>query len=279
LFGFSILSCFQVTEANYRTSPEDQMANRGAIVLVTTLALTLALAGSSAAQMGAAAAAQGNKKPSSWPGTADFRCDGLGTVTCPDGDLIIGDGSLYAGLGTPESGQGAHLRTTYEAWIGLRNGLRLFINFGTQDPTAPCLSGGYCQFWTAFPHANMLIDGVTYAEISTNVVNPNDTADATPTLLDIPINGTQLARVLISFNDPNTGNLWNFNFSDTRRPDASLAEITRTGACTWVISDGGGQAELSTLVRLQGKSFRSQEGLYSVPFRITFNAPSCPATP
>ena len=58
------------------------MANRGAIVLVTTLALTLALAGSSAAQMGAAAAAQGNKKPSSWPGTADFRCDGLGTVTC-----------------------------------------------------------------------------------------------------------------------------------------------------------------------------------------------------
>jgi hypothetical protein len=247
------------------------MANRGAMLFVTTLALTLAFAGH--------AAAQGNKKPTSWPGTADFRCDGLGTATCGDGDLIVGDGSFYPGHGTPESGDGAHLRNTYEGWIGLRNGRQLFIDFVAQDPAAPCVAGGYCKFSTAFPDATMLTDGITYAEISTNVVNPNDTADATPTLLDIPLDATRPARVLISFNDPNTGSLWNFNFSDTRRPDASLAQIKRTGACTWEISDGGGQAELSTLVRLQGKSFRSQEGLYSAPFRIIFNVPNCPVTP
>ena len=245
------------------------MANRGAMLIITTLTLTLAFAGN--------AAAQGNKKPTSWPGTADFRCDGLGTATC--GDLIIGDGSLYPGHGAPEGGDGAHLRTTYEGWIGLRNGRQLFIDFVAQDPNAPCIAGGYCQFGTAFPNATMLIDGVTYGEISTNVVNPNDTADATPTLLDIPLNETRPARVLISFTDPYTGSLWNFNFSDTRRPDASLAQITRTGACTWEISDGGGQAELSTMVRLKGKTIRSQEGLYSAPFEITFNVPNCPATP
>jgi hypothetical protein len=247
------------------------MANRGAVLLVTTLVLSFALAGS--------ASAQGKKKPASWPGTANFRCNGTASAACPDGDLILGDGSSYPGHGVPEAGDGAHLRTSYEGWIGLRNGRQLFIDFVAPDPAAPCVAGGYCKFGAAFPNASMLIDGITYAEISTNVVDPNDTADATPTLLDIPVGGTRPARVLISFTDPNTNSLWNFNFSDTRRPDASLAEITRTGACTWQISDGGGQAELSTIVRIQGKSFRSQEGLYSAPFLITFAAPGCPAMP
>jgi hypothetical protein len=249
---------------------EDLMVNRGALLLITTLVFTLVFAGP--------AAAQGKKKPASWPGTAEFRCNGLATP-CADGDLIVGDGTSYPGHGTPEGGDGAHLKTTYEGWIGLRNGRQLFIDFVAQDPNAPCIAGGYCQFATAFPNKTMLIDGVTYGEISTNVVNPNDTADVMPTLLDIPLNATWPARVLISFNDPYTGSLWNFNFSDTRRPDASLAQITRTGTCTWVISDGDSVAELSTLVRLQGKSFRSQEGLYSAPFQITFNAPNCPTTP
>jgi len=247
------------------------MANRGALLFVTTLVLSLGLA--------VHLDAQGKKKPASWPGTAVFRCNGLGTVACTEGDLIVGDSTSYPGHGTPESGDGAHLRTSYEGWIGLRNGRQLFIDFGTQDMSAPCVAGGYCQFNAAFPNASMLADGVTYAEISTNVVAVNDSADATPTLLDIPINDTRPARVLISFYDPNTGNLWNFNFSDQRRPEGSLGQIKRTGPCAWEISDGGGQAELSTIVRVQGKAFRSQEGLYSAPFLITLTAPGCPATP
>ena len=247
------------------------MVNRGALLPVTTLVLCFGLA----VQLNA----QGKKKPTSWPGTAVFRCDGTVSAACLDGDLILGDGSTYPGHGAPEGGDGAHLRTSNEGWIGLRNGYQLFIDFVAQDPAAPCLAGGYCQFNTAFPNKSMLIDGVTYAEISTNVVNPNDTADATPTLLDIPRGEARPARVLISFTDPNTNSLWNFNFSDTRRPDASLALITHTDHCTWEISDGGGQAELSTMVRVQNKSFRSQEGLYSAPVLITLTAPGCPDTP
>ncbi len=247
------------------------MTLRRALLLGTTFVLSLGLV--------AHAAAQGKKKPSSWPGTADFRCNGL-TTPCPDEDLIVGDGSHYAGLGTPESGQGAHLRTNYEMWLGLRNPLKLFIDFIAQDPAAPCATGAvnYCQFPAAFsPANNILIDGVTYAEIQTNVVDDAD--DATPTLMDMSIGATRPIRVLISFNDPHTGSLWNFNFSKARASGATNASVRRSAACEWEITDGGGKAELSTLVRLQGKQFRSFEGLYTAPFLITFKAPGCPAAP
>lgn len=235
------------------------------LLLNTAFVSILALAGD--------ATAQGKKKPSSTPGTAAFRCNGLMTP-CPDGDLIVGDGTDYQGLGAPEGGQGAHLRwSNNEMWIGLKNGLKLYVDFVQQDQNADCLGGGYCQFDFAFPDDDVLIDG-PYDEIQTDVIDPI-TGDPAKTLLDIPVDATWEARVYIGFNDPNTGRLWNFNFSDDKRAEASNALVTRAGACTWEITDGGGTAVLSTLVRLNGKLFRSYEGFYSAPFQITFEA--CPA--
>jgi hypothetical protein len=237
----------------------------------------------------------GKPKPmSSWPGTATFRCQTLDAAPCTgDGadDRIIGDQSTYDGLGTPEGGQGAHLRSGYEMWLGLRNGLTVFLKFGGQAANAPCLADGNCRFPTAIPSGNALLDS-GYAEIQTNVINQSDESDSSPTLLSIPVGHTWMARLNISFNDAVTGMLWNFNFNKNRRPlDADNINITREASCTWRVWSGKKsadglswevaplRAELSAYGQSgKGKAFRTFEGFYTTPVEFTFDVPNCPAS-
>ena len=249
------------------------MANRGMVLACAVVALSFVVTSTTAAQ------GKKPKPPESYPGTAIFRCNGLTTPDCT-GDSIVGDGSGYSGLGVPEGGEGAHIKASIgEMWIGLKGDMGLFIDFGQQDPGAPCLGGGYCQFDTAFPDANILIEG-GYTEIQTEVFDPLNSSDLSKSLIDIPIGATWDARLYIGFNDPYTGKLWNFNFSSARNPAfAGDASIKRLATCSWEITDGGRKAELSTLVRVSGKQFRSYEGFYLAPFLITFSTTTCGATP
>jgi hypothetical protein len=243
------------------------------------------------------ASAQGKKKPAaSYPGVAGFRCDPMLAGDCAIVGPTVGDGVVgvvtpqnssltYPGSGTPEGGRGAHFRsnsgnTNHEMWIGLRDGFQVLLNIGSEDVNAPCRTNGnnYCQYPAAFGESILI--GSTYAEIQSDVVDVF--GSSAPTLLTLPIlseppseANASSVRILIGFNDP-SGRLWNFNFSDARNSGAQPASIWRTGACTWIINDGGAQAELSTLIRIAGKQFRSFEGLYSAPFEITFIGPNCP---
>jgi hypothetical protein len=248
------------------------MTIRHVLVLYSAFVLSLGYVG--------LAEAQGGKKPkppASWPGTATFRCNGLTTSDC--GDSIVGDSSFYEGLGAPEGGEGAHLRDSSswgrEMWIGVKNGLRLYINFGEQDQDAPCHAGAYCQFGSSFPNNDILI-GERYGEIQTNVIDQSGMGDLTRSLLDIPSGETWQARVHIAFYDA-SGRLWNLNFWNQFPSEGGHASIKRLAACTWEITDGDSKAELSTLVRVSGKQFRSYEGFYPAKFLITFEAPGCPA--
>jgi hypothetical protein len=256
-------------------------------MVIRAMALASAVLALSLGSVSVVAQGKGGKKPSSYPGNATFRCYGevgecvasddgvLGQITGqnPEGD--------YPGTGVPESGRGAHLRTaSNELWIGLRDGFTVRLDFSQRlaDPTVPCQQGGYCQYDTAFGTAttSLVIGESSYAEIQTNVVDGDDTSVS---LLDVstdPDNPSSV-RLLMSFYDSG-GKLWNFNFGDHRNSGAENASVYRVAnTCTWVFTDGGSLAELSTLVKLQGKQFRSYEGLYAAPFEITFTASQCPA--
>ena len=74
------------------------------------------------------------KPPASYPGTATFRCN-VGPA-CATLDGLLGDGSNYPGQGAPESGRGAHLRTSNgELWLGFRDGYDLTLDFRGQSGT------------------------------------------------------------------------------------------------------------------------------------------------
>lgn len=252
------------------------MAIRGTALVGAVVTLSLALA--------APAAAQGKKKPSSLPGTATFRCTGT-AGDCPGSpapDRILGQHTTqnpditYPGSGVPESGRGAHLRPGNEMWLGLRDGFTVRLDFSERVGLATC--DPWCKYDEAFGGTDTIVIGETsYAEFQTNVVDDLDETDTTPTLMDVstdPQNPSPV-RLHISFYD-STGRLWNFNFSNARNSGAENASVWRSGPCAWVITDGGSLAELSTLVKLNGKQFRSYEGLYAAPFEITFTAPGCP---
>lgn len=253
------------------------MATRRMALLCGVMVLSLGVA--------VPAMAQGKKKPSSYPGSAVFRCNDLGPCAAPD-DGVLGQVTnenpdvTYPGTGIPEGGRGAHLKTANnEMWIGLRDGFTVRLDFSRRDadPTVPCQTGGYCQYQTSFGSATSLVIGESsYAEIQTNVVDGDDTSVS---LLDVSTDPDypSSVRLLMSFYD-SSGKLWNFNFGDHRNSGAENASVYRVAnSCTWVFTDGGSLAELSTLVKLQGKHFRSYEGLYTAPFEITFTASQCPA--
>ena len=236
--------------------------------------------------LGASASAQGRKKPTSYPGTADFRCEGTvgGCPGSPDpDDGVLGQftpentEASYPGTGTPEGGRGAFLRETGEMWIGLRDGFMVRLDFGRRMANATVHCDPNCQYSSTFGDVTSVLIGETsYAEIHSNVVGAD--GDTTPSLFDVSTDpdNPSTVRLLMSFYD-GSGRLWNFNFSDARNSGSGNASVYRIAdTCSWVFTDGGSLAELSTLVKKTGKQFRSFEGLYAAPFEFTFTASACP---
>jgi hypothetical protein len=218
-------------------------------------------------------------KPTSRQGDATFRCNEGEPVACGFADKVRGVYlDDYAGTGTPESGQGAHLTAGGEMWIGLRNGLDAVLDFANVDQNGLCVAAGNCRFLGAglTPTIAIPIGGVSssgvYAEIEGNVVTSE--GDPSPTMVSLSQEGgTSNIRLNISFRDAVMGLLWGFNYNASQYPGALDATVTRTG-CTWVIS--GSKAGLSAYGSDfgRGKSYRTNEGLYLAPFEITFSVPS-----
>ena len=201
------------------------------------------------------------KPPASFPGTAGFRCN-AGDVGCGDG--LIGDGSSYPGVGAPETGSGAHLRTSNgELWMG---NATLTVDFGAQPPTE-CTPGSTCRWdWTR------PLQTIDLGEIQSNVVDGPQGTEVTGGLLSIPVGGTGWARFNMAITD-DRGISYLLRFNSLDDPGSSAVTVNRTGACTWVFTDAGAQAFLKSGVRRN----LVNEGLFDLPFELTFTAPGCPA--
>ncbi len=235
-----------------------------ALAVVAYLALTVAID------------AQKHKPaPSSQQGTAEFRCS-FNLPGCTTGDKILGDGGDYHGIGAAETGEGAQLNANREMWIGVGSGLYEFqLDFPPPAGVPPCQLTGNCRL----PSQSVLIDQEN-AEFQSNVLGPDDGSQPTGNgLLDIPITPTPTtwqSRLKISFADPlGRSLLWGLNFNTIDYAGATNVNVTRTNGCTWVFEpapgDRGGLSSYGSTGK--GKSTRTDEGLYDMPFRITFRVP------
>jgi hypothetical protein len=239
-----------------------------ALVLATSLALAT----------GAEAQKKG-KPPSSLPGTVTFRCplesDCVGT------DRIVGIDSPYPGTGEDQSGQGAHLNDNSELWLGFGEGVyRLAFDFPTRDLDAHCLTAGNCRLTLNRSFTIDSEDGAFQSNVldETGLPSPNG-------LLDVAVGDTRLARLKITFTDPDGRAIsWWGNFNTVDYAGATDINVERTDVCTWVFEPGAeDRMGLSAWGNTgRGRNYRTDEGLYEMQFKMTFRVPdipNCPALP
>jgi hypothetical protein len=199
------------------------------------------------------------KKPTSTPVTADFRCDAT-TSDCPTLDAIQGDGGTY----TQASG-GAALNSggDFVINLGATPGVRyLRLDFGTPDGDAPCLTSG--------PACRRAFGQLVSSRTRDLLVNPElNGVELSNGLLDIPIGATRSGRLKLNFDDPSGQNvLWTIRFN----PDfqgSTLVPVTRLDANTWVIeATTEHRARLVSADMNTRKWVTADEGLFVMPFRI-----------
>ncbi len=228
------------------------------------------------AGLSGATAAQKNAKPSSQSreGTLTFGCSNFG---CGG---IIGEDPTYQGIGVPETGEGAHLTAPpgNELWLGFGSG-KYKLTFYVASPFdgPPCQTGlTPCRYLFG---PQFTIDNEN-GEFQSNVLSPTTGQPTANGLLDIGDGQTWRSWLRISFGDPMGRNLlWGLNFNPDY-PDATPINVRRTSPCTWDFCPGAGdRAGLSAYGSgaTKGKAVRTNEGLYDVPFSMTFIVPSlCP---
>ena len=232
------------------------------------LLMTVSLSGVIVAQQ--AGSAKPPKAPTSNLGTADFRCVIANIDLCADG--LIGDGSGYLGTGAVETGAGAHLRIANgELWLGK---MTFAVDFRGQGPTLCGNAGQPACRWNWVSDSQAIVDLV---EIQSNVVGGLNGDPIDGGLLAIPIGGAGFSRLKITIqNAAEVGFALNFDSEN----GSTTTAVTRTAVCTWVFTDditGDGpsnddaQAFLTSGVRRN----RVDEGLFQMPFEMTFTAPGC----
>jgi hypothetical protein len=210
----------------------------------------------------------GKPKPSSeLPGTALLSCPEPGTCG------IEGD---------PSGSNPARLLSSGEMNITLDGSSEITLLFHGQ--TGDTADGSDCN-----PDASRcLLDWLqqertfdTGFQMQSNTLDATGTTELSNGLLGLTIGAPSLARLNMTIDMPETPDLfWRFNFNDntTGNGGGDLAQVTRTGACTWVFSADTEQAALSTIVKPpKGKQYVHREGRYTMPFVLEFNVPDCGA--
>jgi hypothetical protein len=141
-------------------------------------------------------------------------------------------------------------------------GTQCFLNFAgqtvTTDVTAP------------------LPETPWKAVMQTNVVDiaGNDVAGG---LMSLQVNEQKRARFFFTFRDPSGRDFhWSLRYYPELYPGSDYAQVKRTGDCTWEIqSQGGHRGGLIAYGVNKGKDPSSKEGVFVMPFELTFTAPGC----
>jgi hypothetical protein len=222
------------------------------------------------------ALAQKGKPSADVPGVAQFRCPSGIDCTPPPADGIQTASALIGFGSGAETGQGAFLNgSNGELWIGFGESVYgLDLHFTQLQGAAPCAATSSCRLLS--PTVQVF---ATDGEFQSNALGPDDGDEpAANGLLDVSVGRTWRSRLKVSFSDPwGRGLLWVLNFNTIDYAEASNINVTRTGACTWEFEPGpddvGGLSAWGNSAK--GKRVRTDEGLYIMPFKITFSVQSC----
>ena len=246
------------------------MQNR--YLTVMTLALGLAVL-----SLALPVAAQKGKPIPDLPGTFTMR-----TAWDPGGagpDRVTGDnlGAYVADI----DGTSVILNGNREFRSGLF-GLRFVqLDFLQEVVAATCGAGCFRTFGNlVIPEPNTYApEGPYRVSMQTNIVNSANVE--TPNgLMGVGVGHSAYARFFVTFKDPAGRDFhWSALFNPAEYPGSSLVQVTHSPACTWTIEANGANAVagLRAWAVKKGKNGNSDEGLFSMPFGITFTVPNCGA--
>ena len=203
---------------------------------------------------------------------ATFRCAINDAAPCPTPaeptdlpDLITSDEArTYTGSGDIVSGSGAFLRSDGEFMLQLRAGQNRFVNLDFRgELPAPSNNLGFSTAST------------DVFQLNTRTIHPGTMQEVEGALLAMPVGNTWFARINASWTDA-SGVLYNIRFNPDNYPGSSYVSVTRETSDTWSIeAQQGHVARILSFPPSKGKpSLAVDEGLYALPFKLTFTAPA-----
>lgn len=238
------------------------MTNRGWTSLITAVIIGIGATTLVNAQKGGKP-----KPPSDLAATA--------TLTCPlSGTCGISGDPSPARLLTSTGEMNITLDGTSTVTLDFQGAL------GAPNEVTDCAAGSSGCLWRADFPGDQLFDFTSGFSMQTNTLDPTGEAELSGGLLGIPAGSADVyrARLNMTINVPNSDRFWRFDFNPNIPPNggAALVNVVRIDACTWRVSPGvSDRAALSILVKPpKGKQYAHRDGLFSMPFELTFQVPS-----
>lgn len=204
-------------------------------------------------------------------------------------DRISGDDCLGNPYQADSDGTRIILNTNREFRASLYGTRFVALDFTELVAGSECVVGCFRTFDNLVePQPNMYPpEGPYRVVMQTNVVDI-DGVEVPNGLLGFAPGTSSYARFFVSFEDPGGRDFhWSAIFNPNEYPGSNHVKVSRLDPCTWTIhatvtgADGNGSTGARAGLRAwsvrKGKNGNSDEGLFSMPFAMTFTAPNCEA--
>jgi hypothetical protein len=185
----------------------------------------------------------------------------------------LGDNGAY----TQADGAGTYpklLGDTGALWLQTYGSRFVTIDFSDLVPgSVLCGTSCYRTFGNLLDTTVPRAGGLEYtASLHGNAIDGAGRA-VTGGLRGLAVGQSSAARFFVNIPDP-AGRSFHYTlfFDATNYPNSDFATVTRTAPCTWQIVSTG-NAEL--IAHGTGKNRDTREGVFSMPFRLVFEAPAC----
>jgi hypothetical protein len=198
------------------------------------------------------AGVEGDCTPSGLLGPAVYDADAFGTYA-----RLNGNREMRAGLYGNR-----WLRLDFRSQVGpALCGTTCFRDFDVVVTDLPATSGSEGS-WTAVMQTNVVDDA------GNEVIGG---------LMSLAEGETRNARFFVSFPDPNGGAFhWSVRYYPQLYTGTDYASVTRLDGCTWqVASAGAHRGGLIAYGVLKGRNNSTKEGIFQVPFSMTFTLDGC----
>ena len=230
----------------------------GVTALVAAVVLTVGSGGSVTAQ-------KGKPKPGPTFGTATFDC-----VTPDETRGLCATSSIAAEVTTGGPNE-----------MELRSAPTMVLNFNGQRPEdtifTDCSTVNANCRWDGNWSRDVRSGDFQGFSLGTNIIAADGVTELQGGLLGMAVNQAGYkVRLNMTITVPETAGFWRFNFNPNTpgTGGGELADVVRTGGCTWEFSATTQRAALSILLKDKGPQVLHREGAHVMPFRLTLEVPN-----
>jgi hypothetical protein len=222
------------------------------------------------------AAQKKGKPPADVPGAFTIPDPCVSSTTAQD-LAACGDGDAYV---ADSDGTYVILNANREMRAGLYGTRSITLDFSRPvEGTAQCGTNCFLNFGGQTISTDVTApppEAPWKAVMQTNVVDTMGN-EVTGGLMSLQPGETKNARFFFTFRDPSERDFhWSLRYYPGLYSGSNYARVTRIAECTWTIqSQGDHLGGLIAYAVNRGKDSSSKEGLFEVPFELTFTAPGC----